>query len=67
MKRQNHGMTINTDNQWPIEEMEEKKEILSESSDRREIGKHIHSIARAKVGCDSEHYHRAVAELAYQL
>jgi hypothetical protein len=67
MKRQNHGMTVNRDNLWPIEEIEEKRNILNESNDHREIGKQSPSIARAKEGLASEHYHRAVAELAYEL
>ena len=66
MKRQNHGLTLNTDNQWPIEEIEEKRNILHESNDHRDTGKHSASVARAKVGLASELYHRAVAEMAYR-
>src|ERR1019366_6914333 len=67
MKRQNHGMTLNRDNQWPIEEIQEKQNILHVSNDHQDTGKHSTSIARPKVGLASEHYHRAVAELAYDL
>ena len=67
MKRQNHRMTVNTNDQWPTEELREKTNILHESADHREMGKHIPSIARGKVGLASEHYHRAVAEMAYEL
>ena len=66
MKRQNHGMTLNRDNQWPIEEIQEKQNILHDSNDHRDTGKHSASIARSKVGLASEHYHRAVAEMAYR-
>jgi hypothetical protein len=67
MKRQNHRMAVNTADQWPTEELTEKKDILHESTDHRDIGKHIPSIAREKVGFASEHYHRAVAQMAYEL
>jgi hypothetical protein len=67
MKRQNHGLTLNTDSQWPIEELEEKMGILNEARDHRNIGKHIPSVARPKEGLASEHYHGAVALLAYEL
>ena len=66
MKRQNHGMTINTDDQWPIEELQEKQNILHDSNDHRDTGKHNVSIARAEVGLASEHYRLAVAVLAYR-
>lgn len=66
MKRQNHGLTLNRDTQWPLEEIEEKRNILHDSNDHRDTSKHSASIARAKVGLASEHYHLAVAEMAYR-
>src|ERR1051326_7217974 len=66
MKHQNHGMTLNRNNQWPIEEIQEKQNILHDRNDHREANKHSVSIARAKVGLASEHYRQAVAEMAYR-
>jgi len=67
MKRQNQRMNAKTDSQWPSEDGREKTQVQHEKIDHREIGKHIPSIARGKVGLASEHYHRAVAEMAYGL
>jgi hypothetical protein len=67
MKRQNHGLTLNTDSQWPIEEMEEKMAILHETNDHRAFRKPVPSIAAAKGGYASELWHHAVAEMAYAL
>ena len=67
MKRQNHGMSVKTDDQWPVEDMREKTDILHESSGHREAEKHIPSKARDRAGLSSEHFHRAVAEMAYGL
>jgi len=66
MKRPNHGMTLNRDSQWPVEEIQEKQDALHESNEHREAGKQSASIAGAKAGMVSEHYHRAVAEMAYK-
>jgi len=65
VKRQNHGTSTKTDQQWSIEDVREKIDIQHVRNDHREIGKHIPSIARSKVGLASEHYRRAVAEMAY--
>jgi hypothetical protein len=65
MKRQHHGMSTKTDDQWPIEDTREKIDIQHATDDHSELGKHIPSIARGKAGFASEHYHRAVAEMAY--
>jgi len=67
MKHQNHRMTVNTGDQWPAEELREKTTILHESTNHRELDKTLPSIARGKVGLASEHYHRAVSEMAYEL
>jgi len=67
MKRQNKGLSFNTDSQWPIETMEEKMGVLHETNDHRDFGKPIPPIATAKEDLASEPYHRAVAEMAYEL
>ena len=67
MKRQNHRMTVNTRDQWPIEELREKTNILHQSTDHREMRNLIPSVARGKVGFASDDYQRAVAELAYEI
>jgi hypothetical protein len=65
MKRQNHGMTINTDKQWPIEDIEERINIQHAMNDHTDIGSHRPAKARDKMGSASDHYHRAVSILAY--
>jgi hypothetical protein len=67
MKRQNKGLSFNTDSQWPIEAMEEKMGTLNKTDDHRDFGKPIPPVATAKVALASEPYHRAVAEMAYEL
>ena len=67
MKRQNKGLSFNTDSQWPIEAMEEKMGTLNKTDDHRDFGKPIPPVATAKVALASEPYHRAVAEIAYEL
>src|SRR5450631_3598665 len=67
MKRQQHGMSVKTDSQWPIEDLREKIDILHEGSDYTETGNQAPSIAIDRVGLSSERYHRAMAEKAYEL
>src|ERR1019366_10234918 len=67
MKRQNHGTTIKTDEQWPIEDIREKINIQHLRTDHTEIDRPLPSQARGQEGLSSEHYHRAVAEMAYGL
>ena len=61
------GLIFNTDSQWPIEAMEEKMGVLHDTNDHRDFGKPVPPIATAKVGLAAEPYHRAVAEMAYEL
>jgi len=67
VKRQNHAMSIKTGEQWPIEEMREKTDILHETNDHREFVRRILAKAKAREGLISEHHHHAVAEIAYEL
>ncbi len=65
MKHQHHGLTVNTEKQWPIEDLREKIDIQHVRLDQTGNGNPMPSMARSKVGLASEHYHRAVAEMAY--
>ena len=67
MKRQNRGLTLNTESQWPVEEMEEKMGILHPPHGHRIVGKSIPPIARVKGVSNSDSHHRAVAQLAYEI
>lgn len=67
MKRPNNRMTINANGHLPITEVGDKMAVSRKRNDHRDIGNNIPAKPGEKTGLSSEHYHRAVAEMAYAL